>query len=126
MPLVSNLFREDAKLQACLVQDSAHVTQGQKGEHVGKIQSALVLLNAAKLEAGETANQTYGPSTASAVLAYKKRRRIINTSYQTTADNIVGKMTIAAMDAEMVELERGLRFHNSCAGKTRAPDSILS
>ena len=45
--------------------------------------------------------QTYGPSTAAAVLSYKTKRQIINRSYQTTPDSIVGKMTIASLDAEM-------------------------
>ena len=44
----------------------------------------------------------YGPSTAAAVLAFKTRRNIINRAYQTKADNIVGRMTIAALDAEML------------------------
>jgi hypothetical protein len=30
------------------------------------------------------------PKTAAAVLAYKRRRNIVNTAYQTTADDIVG------------------------------------
>jgi hypothetical protein len=44
----------------------------------------------------------YGPSTADAVLTYKTTRNIVNRSYQTQADNIVGKMTIAAMDKELL------------------------
>ena len=32
------------------------------------------------------------PSTASAVLAYKQKRRIINFTYQTQADDIVGRL----------------------------------
>jgi hypothetical protein len=48
---------------------------------------------------------SYGPATAAAVLAYKQKRKIINFSYQTTADNIVGKMTMAALDKEMLAAE---------------------
>ena len=44
----------------------------------------------------------YGKSTAAAVLAFKTKRKIINYSYETQVDNIVGKMTIAALDNEMV------------------------
>jgi hypothetical protein len=40
------------------------------------------------------------------VLAFKRRRKIINFSYQTQEDNIVGKMTIAALDREMEKLEQ--------------------
>ena len=45
-------------------------------------------------------------STTKAVLDYKRKRRIINPSYQKTADTIVGKMTIAAMDKEMAAAEK--------------------
>lgn len=39
------------------------------------------------------------------MLRYKQQRNVINTSYQTRADNIVGKMTIQSLDAEMVARE---------------------
>jgi hypothetical protein len=42
------------------------------------------------------------------VLAYKRKRSIINFSFQTQADDIVGKMTVASLDKEMVEFERQL------------------
>jgi hypothetical protein len=35
------------------------------------------------------------------VLAFKKARHIINHAYQTQEDDIVGMMTIAAMDREL-------------------------
>ena len=38
MALRSDLFREDTRLQACLVQDSAHVTPGPVGNFVIHIQ----------------------------------------------------------------------------------------
>ncbi|MCY2978476.1 MAG: hypothetical protein NTU79_07405 [Planctomycetota bacterium] len=41
-------------------------------------------------------------NTAAAVLAYKTKRKIINRDYQMTADNIVGKMTMASLDREML------------------------
>jgi len=102
MALQSKLFRGDVKLEAALVSDSAHIVQGAIGSHVGKIQQALNELDGAGLNPDEK----YGPATASAVLAYKQKRNIINRSYQTRADNIVGKMTMAALDAEMLEKER--------------------
>lgn len=117
MPLISRIFRNDRKLEACLTSDPAHVTQGAIGGHVGKIQTALMILDGARIDGKETVAELYGPSTAAAVLAYKKKRRIINLTYQTQADNIVGKMTIAALDREMVQFERGLREYNSCSGK---------
>lgn len=120
MTLMSRFFRDDAKLQAAQVQDSAHVVQGAKGEHVGKIQTALILLDKADIATDELNEKLYGASTADAVLAYKKKRRIINFAYQTQADNIVGKMTITTLDAEMLKLELHTLLPNSCAGKQRS------
>ena len=110
MPLQSRLFRDDQKLQACLTHHSAHVTQGAIGDHVSKIQTALVQLDGLDIFPSEVETRRYGPSTAAAVLSYKKKRKIINPSYQTQADNIVGKMTIAALDKEMLQRERVTRI----------------
>jgi hypothetical protein len=103
--LRSRLFRGDPALEACLVRDPAHVLLGARGDHVGKIQSALVALDSARIDQAEWSAMRYGQSTAAAVLAYKRKRRIINFSYQTQADDIVGKMTIAALDREMEAFE---------------------
>jgi len=104
MGLQSSLFRGDPTLEACAVSDPAHIMLGAVGDHVSKIQTALIRLDSATIDPGELAAKRYGPSTAAAVLAYKKnpRRNIINRSYQTQADNIVGRMTIAALDRELV------------------------
>jgi hypothetical protein len=105
MALQSKLFRGDAALEACLVRDSAHVVPGAVGNHVCKIQTALGLMHGAAIDLEEVASMTYGPNTAAAVLDYKQKRDIVNRSYQTTADNIVGRMTIAALDRDMVRKE---------------------
>ena len=101
MPLKSNLFKGDAKLNACLVNDAAHLTEGTTGDHVGKVQVALADLDGLDIEASELLTKRYGPSTAAAVLKYKQKRTIINRSYQSREDAIVGKMTIASLDDEM-------------------------
>ena len=101
MSLQSELFGGDPELEACLVSDSAHITEGAAGDHVGKIQTALTEIDRLVIRDDELASKTYGPSTADAVLSFKTNRQIINFSYQKTADNIVGKMTIAALDREM-------------------------
>jgi hypothetical protein len=106
MPLKSYLFQGSDRLNACLVNDAKHVTLGQSGEHVADIQIALQHIDGLNINATELLSKTYGPSTAAAVLAYKKKRKIINSSYQSTADNIVGKMTIAALDDDMVARQR--------------------
>jgi len=103
MPLQSPLFKGDPKLEACLIKDGAHILQGAVGDHVSKIQLALFMLDHLTLAAGELRGKKYGPSTAAAVLTFKKKRNIINRNYQTQADDIVGKMTIAELDKELVE-----------------------
>ncbi len=105
MPLVSHLFKDNQRLQRCLVDNSAHVTTGSQGVHVALIQYAVLRLEGGAIEGREISGKYYGPTTAAAVLAYKTHRRIINTAYQTSPDNIVGHMTIAALDAEMVLAE---------------------
>lgn len=105
MPLKSKLFAGDRRLQDCLVNDSAHVTLGTKGDFVSKIHTALLIIEGVSVNAGELKSQTYGPSTAAAVQRYKEKRKIINASYQHSADNIVGKMTIAKLDEEVLRAE---------------------
>jgi len=96
---------KDPRLQACLVSDPAHVVPGDVGPHVSKIQLALLLLDVDRLPHSELLESRYASGTAQAVLAYKTRRNIVNRNYQTQADNIVGRMTIARMDADLVTLE---------------------
>lgn len=105
MPLQSRLFHGDPALESCLTQDSAHITVGASGDHVSKIHTALLILDGVSVAAAELRNQQYGASTAAAILAFKRQRHIINTTYQTQADDIVGKMTIAAMDGELLPKE---------------------
>ena len=71
-----------------------------------KIQMALILLDDLRIDSDELTAKRYGPSTAAAVLAFKKERNIINRSYQTQADDIVGKMTIAELDKEIAQWEQ--------------------
>jgi hypothetical protein len=105
MTLLSKLFRGDSKLEAAAVSDPAHILIGAIGQHVAKIQRALMELDGATIDRVELQSSRYGPSTANAVLAYKKKRNIVNHSYQTQADNIVGKMTITAMDQELARMQ---------------------
>jgi hypothetical protein len=125
MPLVSYLFRDDQRLQTTLVSDPAHVAPGSSGAHVGKIQVALVDLDNAKIAEGELKCKTYGPTTAQAVLAYKQARKIINFSYETTADNIVGKMTIAALDKEMAAKQVAPARGHSKVCRTHVPPTDI-
>ena len=103
MPLGSNLFKDSVRLARTETIDAAHVVVGDVGEHVRLIQIALLELDDAVIDPAEISASRYGKSTADAVLAYKKARDIINRSYQTQADNIVGKMTIKSLDEEMLQ-----------------------
>lgn len=105
MPLQSHLLACNERLQKCLFSDPAHVVPGDRGEHVWRIQVALIAIDGATIAKPEFDARTYGPTTTAAVLAYKTARSIINTSYQSKADNIVGKMTIASLDAEMLKIQ---------------------
>jgi peptidoglycan hydrolase-like protein with peptidoglycan-binding domain len=102
MALQSKAFGGDDKLEAAAASDAGHIVQGARGEHVRKIQRALIALDGARIDP----DGVYGAATAAAVLAYKRERNIISRLYQTQADNIVGKMTMEALDREMLQQER--------------------
>ncbi len=103
--LRSKLFSNNPRLQDCAIFDASHVTAGDSGEHVRLIQDALKAIDGAIISQSEQASARYGPSTAAAVLKYKTRRKIINYNYETSADPIVGKMTIARLDRDASDLE---------------------
>jgi len=105
MPLSSFLFKGDPALEACAVNNRDHITPGGKGAHVSKIQEALMFIDGLSIDSSELADQRYGPSTAAAVVAFKTKRSIINRSYETEVDDIVGIMTIAALDGEALSRE---------------------
>ena len=104
--LKSKLFGGDKRLDACLVDNAQHVTLGDLGPHVSKIQCAVLILEGGAIAGEELEKKIYGPTTAKAVLAYKARRKIINKSYQTKPDSIVGIMTMRSLDDEMATSER--------------------
>ncbi|MDQ6685064.1 MAG: hypothetical protein M3Z16_08050 [Pseudomonadota bacterium] len=126
MTLSSKLFKNDRQLQACEVNDQAHLTQGTSGEHVAKVQMALFAIDRSVIDRAELSAQRYGSSTAQAVLAFKSRRQIINTAYQSKADDIVGKMTIARLDQEMFLIETINRPPGECVSATTGASPIVS
>ncbi len=117
MPLRSKGFTSDpavkARLDSCLNLDSMHVLPGSKGDHVSQIQAALfILVPGITLPDNELFDSIaksgfYGPATAAAVLRYKKNHKppIVNKAYQDKPDNIVGKMTIQALDDDMFGMD---------------------
>lgn len=121
MPLQSRHFtqpKRNAQLEQCLVSDPAHVTPGSQGDHVSLIQQSLNKLR--DLPGGEdfrlTVSGRYDPETSAAVLEFKTKRNIVAPQRQNKADNVVGKMTIAALDEEMLALEQ-----RQSAGKVDSP-----
>jgi hypothetical protein len=111
MGLKSMLFTSpvpDPRLEACLVDDAAHITPGAGGDHVKTIQIALNQLSAGpgRENFNLKVDGDYGPATAAAVKAYKDApsRRILQP-WQVTADDIVGKRTIKSLDDELDVLE---------------------
>ena len=103
--LISRLFSGDKLLQSCADHDQSHITLGKQGDHVSKIQTALLILENVSVAVGELKSKTYGKSTADAILKFKSKRKIINKAYQSAPDNIVGKMTIRALDHELLIIE---------------------
>ncbi|MFH0729805.1 MAG: peptidoglycan-binding domain-containing protein [Pseudomonadota bacterium] len=101
MALQSKLFGGDPKLEAAAVSDPAHILLGARGAHVGKIQQALIQIDGATI----SNDSVYGPATAAAVREFKQKRRILNS--QGKIDDIVGKMTIAALNQGMLVKEAG-------------------
>lgn len=126
MALKSKLMRGDERLEACLVSDPAHVLLGAVGAHVDRIQTAIIALDGATIDANERSAKRYGPSTAAAVKAYKQKRDIVNRRYQSRADDIVGKMTIARLDEEMALHEKQKTGSDTCALTGACPCDVRS
>lgn len=126
--LTSRLFSDSTQLAAAAVDDRAHVVPGAVGRHVGKIQAALEILDDADIPLDEWIAMQNGAGTTAAILSYKEKRKIINPAYQTRADNIVGKMTIARMDKELLEAERTAGFGQRALRRCPqcGPEPILS
>jgi peptidoglycan hydrolase-like protein with peptidoglycan-binding domain len=103
--LRSKLLSGNQRLIQCETQDAAHVKLGDRGDYVSLIQRALQQIEGSRIADSELKNGIYSTTTAAAVLAYKTKRNIVNTAYQTRPDDIVGKMTIRSLDTEMQALE---------------------
>jgi hypothetical protein len=109
--LRSKLFRGDPKLLAALNNDASHITLGASGDHVKKIQKALLTLlrkPPVNIAQNEMSDGLYGSTTAAAVLRYKTEKNIVNKAYQTRPDDIVGKMTMKSLDESIREAQIAL------------------
>jgi hypothetical protein len=101
MALISRRFAGVPELEACAVDDNAHLLEGASGPHVQLVQQALLDLGESLGDDGPTGY--YGQLTAAAVTNYKAARGIVNADG--LIDPIVGKKTIAALDAEIETLD---------------------
>ncbi len=106
MPLSCKFFKGEQRLEECLVSDPAHILRPQQGDHVALVQQAIIIFEGDVIAGGDLGTRTYDDSTAKAVKEYKRKREIINKTYQTAADDIVGKMTIARLDKDLTAREQ--------------------
>ena len=94
-----------AKLDACLASDPAHIKPGQTGEHVAVIQKALnvIRLRAPALGLPEIKDKAgvYGPGTTAAVRQYKAIHGLQRSGQ--SLDPIVGRMTLSRLDDDRVQ-----------------------
>lgn len=75
MPLLSEHFKDNEKLKLTLVSDADHITkESPPGEYVRLIQETLMKLanNPSLIADDEIRKQSYGDTTALAVLKYKQ------------------------------------------------------
>lgn len=110
MPLTSDLFKNNQQLQDCSARDASHIVADEpplrrgvnnQGPHIALIHTALRQVMPNPSFGLEEATETYGPKTAEVVRQFKAAQvpPILNTALrQTVPDNIVGKLTIAALD----------------------------
>ncbi len=105
MALTSRLFTDppNPELEACLVDDAAHIFQGLRGTHVACIQIALSLLSDGAVFL--VIDGVFGSETADAVFDFKDERGILGPG-QAQPDRIVGKRTLQALDDEMAIFEQ--------------------
>jgi hypothetical protein len=101
MPLISSRFRNIPALENCLVNDQDHLIPGSSGWHITLVQEALLDLGEDLSVYG--ADGVYGTETEEAVKHYKTMRNIVSPTG--VIDGIVGKRTIAALDAEIDQLD---------------------
>ncbi|MGL4552834.1 MAG: peptidoglycan-binding domain-containing protein [Gemmataceae bacterium] len=108
MPLTSDHFAKQPKLEGALVADSQHIGPGaadDANKHVTKLQEALERIVQVDLSAERG---RFGPRTTEAVKDFKNTRTPpLHQPWQKTADEFVGKRTMFALDAIMKEREGG-------------------
>lgn len=95
------------RFQGCLDSDAQNIRPESSGDHIVKIQDALLKIEDTKIPPGDRGliseggaeRGKYGPATARAVLKFKVDRGLKRDGRP--FDNIVGRMTIDRLDTEM-------------------------
>ncbi|MEO8028682.1 MAG: hypothetical protein ABI823_19535 [Bryobacteraceae bacterium] len=100
--LLSRNFAGDDRLRKCANDNAFNIRPNTSGDHVRKVQSALLGLNrppGVKISDEERKNQFYGPDTAQAVRNFKNSfsPKILGPG-QVVVDPIVGIQTIRRLD----------------------------
>ena len=92
------------KLNSCLLSDPAHITPGQRGDHVKVIQKALTAVRQRMPGLGlpeiRDTEGEYGRDTTAAVLKYKTINGIVRSGHP--LDSIVGRMTLTRLDDDLM------------------------
>lgn len=113
----SEHFKGNDLIQACADKPMMHIQFGAQGDHVALIQSALKQIRERAFKGDpfdvppaiaadpDINKKKFDISTRNCIQTYKNDRSIINYSYQTSADPIVGQMTIKRLDEEMAWIE---------------------
>ena len=94
----------------------AHIVPGARGEHVRKIQLALIQLDGADI----VPDGAYGPATAAAVAAFKRHQQPPILNFEGQIDNIVGIKTMAALDAGMLTGKKETTTDTECLAQSPA------
>jgi hypothetical protein len=92
-------------LNACLAFDPAHITPGQRGDHVKVIQQALNKIKGRRPDIGmieiKDRSGEWGDDTTNAVVRYKSFNHIIRSGQK--LDPIVGRMTLTQLDNDLLK-----------------------
>lgn len=96
--LTSPDFAGDSRLERCATEDAWHIMPRSRGDHVGKVQQALISVGGQSIDAGELKAKYYGSSTEAAVSDFKSAQVPPLLNYNNEIDSITGKKTIKALD----------------------------
>ncbi len=122
--LKSMMFADIQVFEDCAVDDAKHIVPGTIGLHVVMIQGALATVGGQKIDEREVDKKLYGVSTAAAVANFKRSHKPPLLNYRNQIDPIVGKKTIAALDALMAERDAARKGNSQQPNNQRPPRTL--